>query len=621
MARLLLVLLVALPLLSAEIPISDVRTSTASEYTRQKLSIAGGDGFLVMWEEWYGSIYRQGTMVRPYDADGVPLRPVATELSIGTNARAVWTGNEYLVIGSANLGRWGVADVPTETVIVTRVQRDGTPVDAAQRRYLTERRAAGVLSLAWNGTQVLAVISAGDGRHLLRLDAEGNVVSDSVISANIVAVAPQGDDFFLLDGSLGVAVAEGDGWYAILGADGNVTIIDGEGTERQRVLLDTRFGPRSIAYDGSRWFVAHLDEAQRLCTSAFGRDGKVTRNCRFEPEAAEPLIAASPRRTLMAWRRAPNQIATDTGVASVRTIRQLEPDSTVDAAGLLVAWREDYEIRIGGLRHDSTRRAEHVVSPFGFKPSVVPGLVVWTGYDSAVRGRRLDAEGAPVGPVLELGVGNNAEVATTGDGWLVVYAYEPRVKTTFLTRDGIVAGMNDFGSDDVPQYRPGVAAVPDGYIVVWMQKGPPAQDEDEVEDTGYDIIAQKLSRSGLALGPQVVLGNAGSSYATGYDSTAIGCSGDRCLVVWRHQLQTYVGRYVDHSGKPITAEETFPSGDQTLQLPSAIISDVAGQLRIFRSDDGISGVETVAGRSLLVFSRGWRLFARDLLPRARAARR
>ena len=596
MPRLLLLFLVAFPLFSAEIPLSDVRTSTASEYTRQSLGIAGGDGFLLMWEEWYGSVYRQGMMVRAYDTDGVPLRPAATEVDFGIGARAVWTGSEYLVIAGVNLGRLGATDNPTPTVIVTRVQRDGTPVDAVPHRYVTERRTAGVASVAWNGTHVLAVIAAGDGRHLLRLDAEGNLVSDTITLANIVAVAPDGDDFFLLEGSRGVAVAEGDGWYAILGADGHVTLLDEEGTERERVLLDTRFAPRSMAYDGSRWFVAHLDEAQRLCTSAFGRDGKVTRNCRVEPEAAEPLVAASPRRTLTAWRRAPNQVVTDSGIASVRTIRQITPDSTIDAAGLLVVWREDYEIRIGGLRHDGTRRAEHVVATVGFRPRVVPGMVVWNHHAPAVRGQRLDAEGAPVGPVLELGPGNGAEVATTGDGWLVAYSSSGDVHLRYISPEGIVAGFSGADSELNEYADPVIGATATGYVVAWRARS-------------QDIMVQRFNRRGQALSAPVTIAEG--------SRVGVGCNTRTCAIVWESN-EALTGMLLD--GEP-----------RALGMPARCCSmarifvtvDEDGTIRADQDADSdtLGGVETFRGRNVLVYTRDGRVYVRDIAPRMRSSRR
>ncbi|HVG23283.1 MAG TPA: hypothetical protein VND45_03945, partial [Thermoanaerobaculia bacterium] len=562
---------------AAEIAISDVRVVPGnSDSTRFAPSVvSSGDGFLVLWEQRvFAPGYPQKGAVRAYDAGGVPYSPAATHLAASVySPRGVWTGTEYLIVAGTPFSRFG--SYPTASLVVERVRPDGTLVDVPQPRHLNAQRPSAVLSLAWNGTHALAVVAGGDGqRHLLLLDREGRFVSDTVTTDDIVAAAPTSvAEFFLLRRDQGTAIAAGGDRFAVVNGE-SISILD----RAANVLESFAIGRRmtSVAYDGTRWVTAYLDDASRVCTATFTGARDVQRSCRFTTNAAaNPSAAGSRRRVFTAWEEpVAAQIMTDSGLASTAIAGQVVKDTAVDASGLLVVWQDGQRVIAGGLRPDGTRREQHVVAERGYDARVASAgdrsLVVWS--DGVLRASVLDGTGRPVLPGIELGFGTYPRVAANDQGWVVVQDAESRVKATYVTRHGIVAGVQDFGDDEayVPQYGPDIAAVSDGYVVVWMQRA----------EEGYEIISQKLTRFGLPLGARMVLGNAGTAYATGYDGTAIGCSGDRCLVVWRHELVTYVGRYVDRSGAPIGIEETFPSGEPRRQLPSVVIAPVGGQLRI-----------------------------------------
>src|SRR5215210_3069397 len=145
MARWLLVLLVALSLSAAEIQVSDLQYEPADPYfiRQSPIVIGGGDGFLVVWSESLFSVYSGGDWGRPYDADGRPLSP--GRIAIGSR-HVVWTGESYLAVDAAELGRRGFPYFPVPTITVRRFRRDGTPA-GPKLDYLEGHSGAQLLSI------------------------------------------------------------------------------------------------------------------------------------------------------------------------------------------------------------------------------------------------------------------------------------------------------------------------------------------------------------------------------------------------------------------------------------------------------------------------------------------
>lgn len=606
----LVLLLAASTAFPAETAISDVRIFPGGpEFIRHMPVVVAGDGFLVLWQE-RDPIYPGPIMARAYDADGMPLQAAAVDIRAGAFwPTAVWTGTEYLVVSGVGYGKLGTSSYPVGSVAVTRLRRDATPVDVASQTYLYSRFPSAVLSLAWNGTHALAVVGTADGvRHLLLLDREGRVVSDTVASADIVAAAADGDGFFLLRRDQGIAVAAGGGRFAAINGD-SVSILDRSGVVLEHVVIGGR-SMRSIAFDGAAWVTAYLDGEGRVCTASFTSANDIRRSCRATVNAAAPSVAALPRRTFAAWEEPKaTQIVTDGGLASTMVAQQVAPASAVDATGLLVAWYESGAVRIGGLKHDGTRREEHVITEEGGRPRIASmadgSLVVWSSVDDGVRAIRVDASGVPIPPLMDLGDGLFPNVASDGDGWIVVHEHDSQVVVTSISAGGFVAGVYEISFGEHARHHPVVAAVSGGYLVAWAER-----------DESPEIMLQYVNRSALPLAAPVRVGEG--------SSPAIGCGAGGCLVVWRDADDVLRGVPVDQHGRPAGEERTFGNfGNSPAEVvPTLVVPAHDGSFRVFRdSVPGLGGVESFRGRTVLVYSRDGRVYVRNLHPRSRAARR
>ena len=130
MWRLVLLLAFSSAIFAAEIPVAEpgIVPGDARTYKRFNAYVAGGEeGFLVTWEERTFGIHPGPILIRAYDANGVPRRPIATYIDIGRNALAVWTGSEYLLVYARLISRFG-SPVPVPVILALRVRADGTIV-------------------------------------------------------------------------------------------------------------------------------------------------------------------------------------------------------------------------------------------------------------------------------------------------------------------------------------------------------------------------------------------------------------------------------------------------------------------------------------------------------------
>lgn len=577
MPRVLLVLLVAFSLSAAEIPLSEVQYGPAGGDRSRELPIVvpNDDGFLVVWSEFQTDVYPAGDYGRAYDAEGNPLQRTAIPIY---SRDLVWTGESYLAIRTIEWNYRRPFYFPIPQVRTQRLNRDGTPA-GPEREFFEGMSGAELLSIAWNGTHLGALVVL-EHKRLLRFDAAGQLVSDTPVDADVVAVAPNGDGFFLFRGAQPRVIAGDRGRYALPGPL-STPIIDASGVEIDNVPI----GTRTVTWDGSAWHTAYVDAEERVCTATFTSSTDIRRDCRVIADARDPAVGVLPRRKFLAW-EVGRQIVTDSGIASIAPIAQLAADTTVDATGLLVAWIEN-GIQLDGLRHDGTRRQRFFIPDTrASRVRLAEGFIIW----HAVRelyGMRLDEHGAPAHPILALGTSVDAHVLRNGDGWIVLRldpASEPYyVKATTISAEAVVTGERIVGTDraDVA-----VAAAGDGFLLVTQ------------------TALQRIDRNGVPVGEPVPF--------DGEFRRSVACSARECLIAT--STRSIV---VDHHGRTLRDWQPL-----RLDAPLAEVKALdGGPLRVFTNPYGPwGGVELLGRRTFTFYSRDGRVYLRDVPPRSRAVR-
>jgi hypothetical protein len=144
-----------------------------------------GDGFLVVWEEvgFASSVY-----VRAFD--GVAARselPIFVGSGHVPSPRAVWTGNEYLLLWSPRtryLGGWSLP-----AVVGVRIRPDGTVVEGSQVTVGNWEHSGAVIAVAFDGTEVLAAVFHDNAYYLITLDRHGHFLSETLIDYEPGAIA------------------------------------------------------------------------------------------------------------------------------------------------------------------------------------------------------------------------------------------------------------------------------------------------------------------------------------------------------------------------------------------------------------------------------------------------
>ncbi|HEX6084893.1 MAG TPA: hypothetical protein VF266_10245, partial [Thermoanaerobaculia bacterium] len=343
---------------------------------------------------------------------------------------------------------------------------------------------------------------------------------------------------------------------------------------------------RTLTWDGSAFHTAYVDAEGRVCTATFTSSIDVRRDCRVIAGARDPAVGVLPRRQFLAW-EVGRQIVTDSGMASIEPVPQLAADTTIDATGLLVAWIEN-GIQLDGLRHDGTRRQRFFIPDTrASRVSLAEGFILWHAAEN-VYGMRLDAHGAPLHPILDLGTSVDAHVLRNGDGWIVLRldpASEPHyVKTTTISADAVVTGEHFAGTD---RGNVAFAAAGDGFLVVTQ------------------TALQRIDRHGLPVGAPVPFdGNA--------IDRRIACSARECLIVVG--MRSIV---VDHHGRTLRDWQPL-----RLDAPLADVKALdGGPPRIFTNPHGAGGgVEVLGRRTFYFYTRDGRVYLRDVPPRTRAVR-
>jgi hypothetical protein len=615
-----LVLLIAFSAAAAEVPVSDPQITQGSSVsvTRElPVVVAGDEGFLVVWNELYSGAYPNGAYARAYDADGSPLQPFATWAG-STTPQVVWTGVEYLAVSAIARSRFGGYG-PTFEVL--RLRRDGTRVAPSVRHIdaVVQTGQGSVLSLAWNGTHAMALVRYASSKHLLLLDGEGKLVADTPVTEDVVAVAPKGDSFFLLHGGEPRAISEGNARYAVVEKEW-IAILDGNGAELERVPVA---GARTLSWDGSAWHTAYVNAGAQVCEVTFSKADDVQSNCASIPNATNPSVGAIPSRTLLAWEGADEQIVTQSGIASMFMVPQHAVASTVDSTGLLLAWIEGGDIRLGGLNHDGTRRPVFFIPHFpvedvGLAANGDRSLIVFRS-NGEVFAMRLEANGAPLHPILALGSGDSPRVVAHGDGWVVVRnSGEGHIRITSISRDAIIRSERELTATAGVYSSPSIASTGDGLLAGWP-------------DASGDFQLQRLDANAAPVGAPVKL-------AVG-NIAEIACGPSACLVVL--QPNDIAAILVSHGGLPLSELQPTGMTDRNAGLLTGVAALPDSTFRVYTSEavavvaaDGTprgwfrwsaepvewGGVETFNGRTLFFYNRDGGAYLRDLPARSRAVR-
>ena len=524
-------------LLAAQIPVAEPGIVPAPGLSSrfEPRVFAGGDTFLVTWEERILARNPGGLYVRAYDALRRPRQPIATLIDRGFDAHAVWTGGEFLVV---YVQRDSLLVAPR--IRAVRVTADGSIVEGSQVTFREAKSDGRVHALAWNGTVALAAVLYDGTTRMLTLDREAHVLRNEPASEAPAALAPAGDGFFLLARNEGDAVATNGSVFSVventsLGVI--ATIMRANHTVVEAFLLvSDGTSARQIAWDGSAWVTAYTRSGS-VCTARFTTANDVARSCNGETTAATPAVAAFDGRSFAAWSRQGHQIFTDGGIASEVPAMQLEPAATLDANGLLAVWLEgSYAIRIGGITPDGSRRrvrtierAEEVNAPRVANAGAY-SLLVWIEGSSGheVWASRIDTEGTPVPPLMRLGSGTSPNVVSNGRDWVVVWNDSAEIVSALVTRDSIIDQVHRYGASGTSQFGPVAGATANGFVIAWH----------EVEGLSSGGVAERIVTEELRADGSRTTGGVRvvdrlTSYGFVHGGTlGIGCRAGSCLVTW-----------------------------------------------------------------------------------------
>ncbi len=490
--RLLVPLLVTLSVLAAEIPISEsVRFAPADASTTARyapVTAAGDEGFLVLWEQRWFAGYPAPLAFRAYDASGAARQPEEdTLLLFGHTPRAVWTGNDYLVVYATG-SRFGYG-----YVYALRIAADGTVRDQQPGTVLVDDvNSATVLDLVWDGRSAWALLQADATQQLVELDALARVVGSRTVSgaSAIAARSKSGPPWILAVQDGDVAASRPGGIVTIdhttIGAV--VALRDEDG----RVLDSFIAAPanariRNLAWDGAAWIAAYATQ-DSLCTLRFTNVTDLTRECTAADGALDPWIAPG----FVTWtegtskQAAPGhgRVMTTSGVASTVAVAQRSPAATVDPMGLLAAWVEDSRIHIGGLnRAEQILTTDPIQGPIDLANAESQSLLVFAE-NGIVRATILDARGVPILERILLGEGSAPRVAALGGEWLVMWRTDGEVVSTVVSRSGNANGLQHHAIGVQDAFA--ISATSGGFLLVRSE--------------GDRKIAERLDRNGSPIG-------------------------------------------------------------------------------------------------------------------------
>jgi hypothetical protein len=556
MKRLLCLLaVVAAPLLAQQWPLSDPRLGPAAGGRQHPRVAAGANGFLAAWSDfrlshdvWGARFDNDGRMlapvhvaadadllalasggdgylavVAPTDCSGIDAIPIAADGTLGVpahvadilycplEASAASNGSTYLVIYSGHL------DERMRVVLFDRGGkrlRGPLPLDA---RHL------GAFAVGSNGRDYLLLT----GGSAYPIDANGNAAAPRKTGANdfgTVAVAPHGDGYLFLDGTLRTQV---------LAADGTPV-----GPAHSIQALPT-FSAH-LAWTGSEyvaaWTTFSLPLKTRMTIARIAADGTFL-SPRAEgdsPLGLDPIDVASARGVTLMVRETPDrqlhaatvaQADIDAGVLptgdviALSAAPQLRPRMTAIPDGAAIAWIENGRVNLrlldasghpsGGIVNAAFNGvAAHQIAFDG------TNLVVAALYQKGITAQRFTTSLQPVdAQPLPIALPTNASdfALAAADGVSLLAWNDGDIEVVEL-RDGNPSPRHSiaFDNDDNPP-----SATWDGrtFVVAYSRRTPAALAAVRVDPNGAPFVPLVIAdidspavRSAVAPAPGGVFG-------------------------------------------------------------------------------------------------------------------
>ena len=442
----------------AERPVAPPTVGASFGYNRLDALATDGTDFLTLWSE--DTPGREGFYATVVREDGVrrPDVPVPVVRGKGYGARAVWTGDAYLV-----------ALVADEVPLVLRLDRDGRVISGPEP-FTLENWAGG---LAWNGRHVLATTFdyAAQRSTAALLDAHGRVVRAGIElprSGGSTVVAA-GEAFVILMQSM----KEEETTPPLVTVEAIRVTDDGTVSEPLTILQQKAYLSYDVAANGDRVGIAvrrdlrNSIELLRLTLDASTMTIAAETTIAMPRFSGPVQVVASPGGFTASWSYLEagrpgaffSSIAFDAAAPATFAITDPMHDYTMVSNGrsAFAAWGL---APVRGMTFDAavTRSTSGVfpVTASGVRqslPSIAAApdsiLGAWTednGFESSdVMVRRFDRAGSPLGQPLRIASNawssGNTAVAFTGRAWLVAWmvgsnAMDMRISMRRLALDG-----------------------------------------------------------------------------------------------------------------------------------------------------------------------------------------
>jgi hypothetical protein len=493
-----------------------------SGMARPHVAVASnGKTFIVAWEDRSvpaspnsGKIY-----YRTFTGSGSADQSTPTLAVSGAFAPAVvWNGAEWVIAASATFDAGGSVDLPT--LRAARISEHGGAIGSETVVLSAQTPPALTTGIAANGAGLLigngnAALTARDlsqprtfrfrvkplaaaGGTFLTLD-ESNHVS-IVTNTGIVLT-----DFALQTGGSVAATANGSEYGVVITAGGGVEAMtlatNGLVTSHQTLQTNANSAQPAVAFsDGS--YLAAWALPNQLCTERFTPSSIGTAQCEARQSTPNAIaLASGTSGALLAWSETVAETATGQvwtrlyptgGVpASAQTVvsgsagLQRFPRIERGSDRLRVAWTEPaLASRLVSVTLDSSgdlRSAAVIAAPSATLLSNVRmrtahnaagTLTVWS-QSNVVMAQLMRDDGSSAAPIV-IGHGNEPEVATDGNQWLIVWLTNdtiPQIASTIVTSDLTVVAPEDslLVPSDTKQALPAVASRGSDYLVVWTE--------------------------------------------------------------------------------------------------------------------------------------------------------